>query len=346
MRRLLIALLVALAALAGGSLLAWNWATGQMATQLAAWEAAQRAQGWAIAHGAPERGGWPFAAELSLPEFSLAGGGLLAPGGLSWRAARVMLHVGVAQPRLARIAVGGAQELRLGPNAPLRFEAARCELSAPVDIGAGAPQALALDASGVRFAAGGGIGLLQAQADLHDPAAVAFRLTAEAIAFPPPPAPQPALGGHIASASLDGVWRGGWPVAEDPAASAAAWRAAGGEVAVTRLAVGWGPLGVSGGGTATLDDRLQPAGSARLRLVGYDAALGALADGHALAPRAAQAAQAVMALLARAPDGGGAPVVEAPLTLSEGTLSMGRIPLARVPQFAWPSGPAAATLPK
>ena len=48
------------------------------------------------------------------------------------------------------------------------------------------------------------------------------------------------------------------------------------------------------------------------------------------------AATAVLTILARTPDDGGAPEVEAPLTLKGGKLSFGHTPLVKVPNLAWP----------
>jgi hypothetical protein len=343
MRRLLIVLLAVPVVAAGASLLAWHWAVGQMETRIAVWEAEQRAQGWTVSHGPPERGGWPLAAEVTLPGLSLDGGAGDVPGGITWSAERVTLRVAVARSRLATVSMAGVQHLRLGPAAPVSYTAERCTVAVALDASA-PPSMFDLDAGGIKVAGGPSIGLLQGQFDVRDPAAAKFHLTSEAIGFPPPPAPQPPLGGGIASVSLDGVWQGGWPQATDPAASAAAWQAAGGAVTVQRLALGWGPLGVSGSGTVSLDSALQPVGTAKLRIVGYEATLSALAAGHVLAARAAQAAQAVLGLIATTPEGGGAPVVEVPLTLHGGALTMGRIPLARVPLLAWPSGTQPATL--
>ena len=117
---------------------------------------------------------------------------------------------------------------------------------------------------------------------------------------------------------------------------AAAWRDGGGRMVLRRLALGWGPLGLSGSATMTLDEQMQPDGSATAQLVGYDAALDALAASGAMPQRAAVVAKGVLGILAKPPEGGGAPRVELPVTLRDRTLTAGRFPLLRLPDLVWP----------
>jgi len=48
------------------------------------------------------------------------------------------------------------------------------------------------------------------------------------------------------------------------------------------------------------------------------------------------AANAVLALLERVPEGGGSPVVEVPLAIQDRTVTVGNIPLAKLPMVIWP----------
>jgi hypothetical protein len=205
------------------------------------------------------------------------------------------------------------------------FEADRFDILAPWSGGA------TLSARRLRFAgglAGMTVALLEGE---YAAAAPSLRLSAEAIALPPPPARQAAMGGHIASATAELAWSGTWAPSPDLAAAAAAWRDGGGRLSVRRVAVGWGPLGVTGMGDLALDAALQPTGSAQLRLVGVDATLAALVSAHAVAPSAAKAAGAVLGLMKQ--DEGG---MEVPLTLRDRTLSVGPFPLAKLPSLVWP----------
>jgi len=103
-----------------------------------------------------------------------------------------------------------------------------------------------------------------------------------------------------------------------------------------RLALGWGPLGLSGNATLALDTRLQPVGSATARVVGYVAMLDALVASGALTPSVAQAVKGILGLLAGPPASDGSPQVELPLKLRDRTLAVGPIPLLRMPELLWP----------
>lgn len=112
----------------------------------------------------------------------------------------------------------------------------------------------------------------------------------------------------------------------------------GGSLAIERLALGWGPLGLSASATIALDAQLQPMGTATARVLGYSEALDSLAAQNVITRRTATAAKAVLALIARTPEGGQTPEVEVPLTLQDRVLSMRQIPLARIPPLVWPGG--------
>jgi hypothetical protein len=345
-RRLLIGLLGLLVVLGIASFVVWRWAEGRMEQGFADWQQAMAAQGWTVRAATTIRGGWPLAAQLALDDFSVTGGVIDLPGGGAYTAGRVTLRLDLLQPTVATLSGEGRQSIRVGPGEPLPFTADRLVLTVPLTQGI-PPTNAGLDAKSVRFAApadGLTIGLLQGQADWHRadaaaPHTVAIRLSAEAITLPPPPAAQAPLGPHIASATVEGTLAGVLPAdAQSPAAAAAGWRDSGGAIVLHRMAIGWGPLGVTGSAKFALDAALQPDASATLRLVGMDETLSALAAAHAITPRAAQAAKAVAGLLTHTPEGGGAAGVEVPLTLHDGTVSMGMIPLATVGKLNWSDG--------
>ena len=95
----LIALL--LAVVIGDGLL-WHFAVQQMRDGLAGWIAAMRANGWSVSATTPEAGGWPLEATLTVGDVALQGGASDIPGGLTWRAERVVLRL---HPKLAPIKV-------------------------------------------------------------------------------------------------------------------------------------------------------------------------------------------------------------------------------------------------
>jgi hypothetical protein len=343
-RRLLIGCLAALAVLAAVHTGLWWFATGRLEDELTAWQAQNRAAGWTAAAGSPARTGWPLAAAIEVPDLTLAGGETDIPGGLSWRAAHTELAVALLRPRQLRIRLNGQQHLRLSELPEFAFTAEQFELTVPFDPGAPTLSA-DLAASGLHAAVAGGsvdIATLALHADDHPAAArgeeaLAMTGSAEAIGLPTMQDGRPwPLGSRITSISFDAALTGPWPGAADLVTRATGWRDGGGTLELRRLALGWGPLGLSASATMTLDGHLQPTGAATARLVGYDATLDTLAASGALAPRAALAAKAILAIVAKVPEGGGAPQVELPLTLRDRTLTAGRFPLLRLPELVWP----------
>jgi hypothetical protein len=308
----------------------WWWATAKLESGLADWAAQARRDGWQVTYDAPHASGWPVAARLVVPNLSVAGTG-------AWRAERVVLELSPLRPDEVAAHVSGDQAAGL-PGQPLvPFTAATFDITAPLAV----PPVLTLTGKQLRFGPpvqGLTVGLLQAQiqppAPPFSPAeAVDFRVSGEAIALPPPPARQAALGGRIASATAQGTLRGIGPALADPAG----WRAAGGTITLRRFALGWGPLGLTGSAEASLDAALQPRGSGQVRVVGYDESLAALVAGGAISSNAAQALRAVLALLARTPEGGGTPFVELPVAVKDRTVSVGSIPVGRVAALPWPA---------
>jgi hypothetical protein len=334
MRRPLVLLLALLLLLGGADFALWSWTVGRMQAGFATWTQQASAQGWTVRIGALRRTGWPLAAELTISGLALSAGPDVLPGGAGWTAERAVLHISPLTPEVLEVRLEGTQRVRAFASAELPFVATPLTLTVPVR-GAGPVQLTGRQLSFGAPAEGMTIGLLEGQVQQR-PDALSLDLSAEAVALPPPPAPQPALGRHIASATVTATLEGRLPPpSPDLAARAAAWQRAGGMLRVQHMAMGWGPLGVTGTAAIGLDAALQPEGTGTVRVVGYDAALSALAAGGALTPAAAQAIRAVLTLLARTPEGGGAPEVELPLSLHEGVLRTGRIPLAKLPAVDW-----------
>jgi hypothetical protein len=329
--------LVLVAGLALASLGLWAWAVARVQAGFAAWRREAAAAGWTVRSGTMHRAGWPLAAELVLTDATLAAGPDLLPGGAGWTAQRAVLHVAPWAPGTLLVRLEGAQQVRAFGSAAATLLAARLTLT----VNLGDPAApVRLDGSDLRFApplGGMSIGLLAAELPqgAGPPRAT---LSAEAIALPP--GWPLALGNRIASATVTLALEGALPPpSPDAAGRAAAWQRAGGLLRVRHMALGWGPLGVTGTAALGLDPALQPDGTGTLRVVGFEPALSALAAGGVVRPSAAQAVRAVLTLLARTPEGGGTPEVTLPLTLHGGTLEVGGFPVARVPHWDWSAAP-------
>jgi hypothetical protein len=353
MRRALILVVFLVVALVGAHALAWRWAVGTLADQFAAWAARERAHGLTVSSDPPIRGGWPMAAELTLPQTHIEQGGA-SPARIAWTAQRVVIGVALLHPRTLTVGAEGMQLLRLGDGPELPFTADGLRATIPLQPGAPARE-VDIAASHLRAglplgaAADGGTatgGLTIALLSLHatstpaaaqGEAALAFAGSAQDIGLPGLPAGHVwPLGPRIASVSVEGAVNGPVPRAADPVAKATGWRDGGGTLEIGRFAIGWGPLGLNGSATIALDDAMQPMGTATAHIVGAPEALDALAANGVIGQRTALAAKAVLSLMAKEPEGGGSPQVDVPLTLQGRKLAMGRIPLAVLPQLIWP----------
>ena len=352
MRRLSLSALALVVVLVGAHTFVWRGAEQRLQSGFASWVALRRAEGWTVTTGTPAYGGWPLAATLTVPDFSLAGAQADIPGGLTFGGERAVLAVSLLHPRLLTVSFVGGQHVRLGGLPDIPFRADSLTGSFPLVPGA---RSADIDATNLRaglpFAEGSAgsvtIALMRAHFETKPAApqgepAISFSGSAEDIALSPRPAPAPPswpLGDHVASVSVEGAVDGPLPRAPDLVARATGWRDGGGTLEIHRLAVGWGPLGLTGSATLALDERLQPMGAASVRMVGQVEALDTLAANHAITQRAAMAAKAVLSLMTHQPEGGGTPEVVVPLTLQKQVLSMGRIPLARIADWIWPSAP-------
>jgi hypothetical protein len=344
-RWLVLAPLLVVAVLVGADALLWQWAVQALQTGFGAWKTLQQANGYTVANGPPRTAGWPFAAEMQVSNLAIAGPLGDLPLGVTWSAATVTLRMTILHPRTLVVAASGDQHLRL-PGLDLPFTAGAEHLTIPLLPGAPSNTAT-LEVAELRASAplaGLTIAAFRAHTKLR-PAALqgepAFGLTAAAtgIALPQPPNLTWPLGPAIATVELNAALTGPMPRTPSLAARATGWRDGGGTLEVQRAALQWGPLDLTGSATLALDEHLQPMGAATAKLRGYVATLDALAGARLIPPQAAIAAKAVLGLMAHAPDNGGPPEVEVPLTLQNRQLSVGRIPLAHLPEFSWPDAP-------
>ena len=322
-RRSLVALLTGLAVVHTA---VWFWATTRLRDGYAAWAALQRSTGWTVANGTPRRAGWPLAAELAVPDVAI-GGGMLIPGGFTWRAEHLRLRLTPWHPRVLAILPGHTELLSVGALPAVA-------IAGPVIIRVRLDGRLPPEITGTNLhlmAAGSTITCTR----LH--AAVAGTgFAAEARGGGLPASRVWPLGPSIAAIHAAATRHGGLP--SGPSAStarqqAALWRDSGGRIAVQSMSLQWGPLAADGKGTIELDSQLQPAATAMLHLSQWQAALDRLVQGGALSSGTALAVRAVLGLFARAtPDGGAA----LPASVAKGLLRIGGVPVAHIRPIAWP----------
>ncbi|MCU0886525.1 MAG: DUF2125 domain-containing protein [Rubritepida sp.] len=295
---------LALLLAAGGVTGAWFTATARMAGALDAWAEARRAEGWRVEHGPPARAGLPLAAELRIPDLLVE-----TPAGLGWQAERATLRLGLDAPGEARLHLAGAQAAR-HPGGAAPVEAEGLALAVPL---AGGPARLAA----ARLAAPGLV--LEALSGTVAPEALSLAAaTLRTPALPP-------LAEVLLAARLQPL----------PMTTAAAWRAAGGQLDLTRLSARSGAATAELSGRFRLDAALQPEGQGALRIGNAPAAVTALTEAGIIPPAVAPALRAAIAFSARPPPEGGPPRLELPLELRNRRLGAPRLPLLTLPELDW-----------
>ena len=340
--RLLLGTLLLVAGLGAGHAMLWHWMAGRLEDGFTAWAQLRRAEGWQLEHGPPARGGWPFAATLTLPQFRLEGGEATLPGGMAWQAETLVLRL--EPPRLERLQLdlAGQHRLRLGTAEwPASAEQLHGTLPLEQDV---SPGELRLEGEGLRFGSGAetlSLRTLQLALAIEDEPVVTLRGAADDLTLPDAAGPALAtLGRTIGSVTVEAALSGPVPPGRTPTARASAWRDAGGTLDLRSLALRWGPVAATTTATLTLDEALQPMGAATLRLSGGAEALDAAAAAGLMPPRTAATARGFVRLLSRTPPEGGPPELEVPLTLENRTLSLARIAMARLPSWHWQTAPA------
>jgi hypothetical protein len=335
-----------------GDWAAWTTLTTQLSSSFATWSSTMRAQGWRVRSGAPVSAGFPLAAVLIIPEFSISGGDNAVPAGIAWSADQVALGLGLAHPGRLSIEPQGRELLRISRSPTIAFTADRIAAwlplarmdgpgSAHINLVADAiaggidgshhPQDVRVDHLGLDvLVTRDGTG--RTQAELHvDSRAVGlpdtgrWPLGATVAAFS---AGVSLTSPSVAPTDPDDIDDGD---AED---AATAWRDGNGQVTVHDLDLKWGPLSLNLQAQLGLDGQLQPTGHGKVRTEGYNEALDALSRGGTIPPGVAETAKAVLGLMGGAPADKG-PGLDLPFTLKDSILSLGKIPLTKIKAVDW-----------
>src|SRR5271166_3037415 len=175
----------------------WFWTERQLQAGLSDWLAVRRAEGWVATSGAPESGGWPFAATLTMPSASLRGGAPAIPGGLTWTADRVTLRVSLLDPRMVSIIPEGTQHLRVADGPDIAATADQTRVDIPLADGP-PPHTADLRADNLRIELPGGasraneatVALVRSHIDVRPDAApagepaITLTLDTDAISLP------------------------------------------------------------------------------------------------------------------------------------------------------------------
>ncbi|MGI4800754.1 MAG: DUF2125 domain-containing protein [Janthinobacterium lividum] len=284
---------------------------------------AAAAAGWSLSADRARWRGWPFAAEIVLPNATLRSGPDIIPP-LAWTAGTQTLRLGAIHPSRLTISAAGPQSIALADAPPLAFTADRLVTTLNLT---GADPAV-LDATDLDIAAPSGpVRIGSARLDSR-PDGLAMLLSTVSLPGSDGQPIQPPID------SLHVVARLSTPVVPMPTAaeSAQRWRAAGGHLDIDDAALAWGPLAVTGTATLALDPALQPTLTGHLAATGLFAGLDRLVATGALTVSSALAARGMLTILA-APSGAGP--VALPVTVQNGTVSLARIPVLRLAPLRW-----------
>lgn len=287
---------------------------------------------WSVSHGAPARGGWPFAARLDLPDVHL-----VHQGDATIRLETLRLALDIRHPTRLAIAVLGRITLETADLEPLAFTAAE----AAGHVSLTRPTNAVFRLRGLEGAMPAGL-IHIAAADLtarFDPTAgvegdaltTDFTFTGADLAGILAESDR-GVGTRMdrfrANFTVSGPWRADLA---SPRAMATAWRDAGGKLTIQQLAATWARLDLDLQATITLDRALQPEGRGTLGAGGIAAMLDRMVGQGFIAPSAARTIKAVLSTMPTTPDG----QVSVPVTLRGGAVQVARFPLLRVPPLQW-----------
>ena len=236
----------------------WQWLCRRLEADSQDWLAQRSVAGWHLGTGAAVTGGWPLAAELTLP-----GPFATAPDGAGWTGERMVLRIDLLRPDRLLVDAPGAQRILFGNGDKVQFMAARQHLDLPLTVTAAPGE---------------------------------FDLAASQISLPP--AWRPAFGPSIASLSAAGrISEVGGLANAGIGTVMRQWHDRGGSLDLREFALRWGPLDVSGHATLALDDRLQPQGDGTAAVAGFAEAIAQLADAGRIPRHVAMFASGALALV-------------------------------------------------
>lgn len=113
------------------------------------------------------------------------------------------------------------------------------------------------------------------------------------------------------------------------------WRRNGGTLEIKNLDLAWGPATLSGNGTLSLDDGLQPEAALAARVTGHHKTVDALVAAGMVRESVAQGVKLVLDMMARRTSPGTETEIRLPLSIQGRVVYVGPARLARLPQIRW-----------
>jgi hypothetical protein len=338
MRNRLIGLAALIVLLPAADFLGCTLLQYRMRAEYAAWVDTITKQGWSVRTEAVIEGGFPTGATLTITGLDLSGGHAMLPGGLDWRADRVVLSLGLLHFWRLTVEPQGQQIVRVAGMQTVTCSAD--SLVASVPLGRGRADSIALDAEGLTA---GALGpkerqdfhidhlSLRLMAKLKGAARIDASADFDASGVELPDDGRWPLGALVKHASADISLAS--PALSGVAAAdqARAWHDWGGVLQVQNLVLQWGPLDLQAQAHMGLDGALQPAGEGHAAIKGWAETVDALAAGGVMPDGMAQTVKMVMELTAKAPQD----ALNVPFKVKDSTLSVGKIPLVKLHFVDW-----------
>ncbi|MBL8642509.1 MAG: DUF2125 domain-containing protein [Rhodospirillaceae bacterium] len=321
----------------------WFAAAGLLKGEAERWIAGQEQDGFTLAHAAPVVAGFPGKITVTYADWSFT-----APttrGGGTWRTPHVEVSAEPWSPLRFTVDLSGTHTISgvwTPLDAPATVTATRAVMQ-PRLTTEGRIGELNVE---IKELLVGGVAPSPALAGLEDGALLiarddkadtpTWRITLALTNWHAPAIENPTgFGPNIRAMHFDADLKGALPTGTLPEALNA-WREGGGTLEVRTFAFDWPPLSVAATGTFALDEKLQPVGALTATFAGFSETLSALAQDNTINRDNADAAQTVLNLLARKPEGGGPPELRISVTVQNSRLYLGPVPLTDVPQVQWP----------
>jgi len=334
MRRLVLSLLLAAAAIAAGFSGYWVYLAHRLQAEIGPWAEAQRAHGTALGWDSLAVEGFPLAVRLRFAQVTASG-------------EKPLPFTAVAPLLLAETAVWDGRQWRIdapdGARAALPGEAgglvaASLHGSVGLDGAGGATIELAGQRiAGSGIAAGTDVAAAELRLTLPDHAAgnhldpafaAALRLTDLSL-----PVTVPSFGKDIETLSLAVTLKGALPPGK-LRETLAAWRRDGGTLELTDGVLRWGALEADANGTFALDDQLQPIGALTAAIENHNAIIDAAVAGGTLRAGDADLVKILLGLMAK-PGADGRKRLTLPVSVQNDRLYLGPAQIAVLPRFTW-----------
>ena len=330
--RILISFALVAVLLAGAAISAyWFWSADQLRQRIALWTEQQRERGYEISYRGPAITGFPLKLEANFTEPVIA-----SPRGWRWRGPAVSGSAALWDPFTIAIGLSGDHSLerskpkdRVDATIEQALGVVHLGSNGQIEHGTAETGPVILKSQRNRFSAGRStwrLGPLSPGSG-DRPQQLIFAGEIEELVLPEKKAGP--LGPSVAHLAVDGILAGPIPDGNQQQ-MLKRWRDAGGVLELGRVELDWGPLGLDGKGTLSLDQKFRPLGTFTARLRGMMQTLDRLIAAGLLKP--GQAVPAKIALLAMGgkKDENGEKVIVLPITLQDGQLYLGPAPLMKI----------------